>query len=77
MGVLVQGKVDSTLTSVDSELQAHCLLFNARSLFHKMGELHAAIDQSSPDFIFVTETWFNNEITNSMLFSGEKYRVII
>jgi hypothetical protein len=57
-------------------MQSSCLLLNARSIFYKVDELHAAIDTLNPDFIFLTETWLNNEITDSMLVPSNRFHVV-
>jgi len=52
------------------------MLLNARSVFKKIGELHATIDQLKPDFIFLTESWLNNDVTDAMIVPSNRYHII-
>jgi len=67
----VQSAVERT-----NSLQARCLLLNSRSIFNKVGELHAVIDQLQLDFIFITETWLHDCITNPMLIAANRFNVV-
>ena len=41
-----------------------------------MGELHAVIDNLKPDFVFITETWLNNDILDSMIIPSDRYAIV-
>ena len=41
-----------------------------------MGELHAVIDNLKPDFVFITETWLNNDILDSMIIPSDRYTIV-
>ena len=48
-----------------------CLYCNARSLYYKLNELEAMIEDLKPDLIFITETWLHPDIKNAeVMLSG-------
>ena len=48
-----------------------CLYCNARSLYYKIDELEAMIEDVTPDLIFITETWLHPDIKNAeVMLSG-------
>ena len=52
-----------------------CLLFNARSICNKVHELYQILCESKYDFIFITESWLNENITNSFLLLNYGYSI--
>ncbi len=53
-----------------------CILFNSRSICNKIGQLHYLLNQSTYDIIFVTETWLNNFVADSLLLLNYDYSII-
>jgi exonuclease III len=47
------------------------LNINFQSIKNKKEELWNLVDTSDPDIIFGTETWLNNNITNSEIFTSD------
>ena len=48
-----------------------CLYCNTRSLYYKIDELEAMIEDVTPDLIFITETWLHPDIKNAeVMLSG-------
>ena len=53
-----------------------CLLFNARSLNNKLSEFQLLLNTSAYKLVFVTETWFQDDVTDSMISNGDRYHII-
>ena len=53
-----------------------CILFNARSLNNKLSEFQLLLNTSAYKLVFVTETWFQDDITDSMISNGDRYHII-
>jgi len=51
-------------------------LLNARSLCNKIADLHECIDRLQPSFIFISETWFTNDISDAMVVPADKYHIV-
>jgi len=51
-------------------------MLNARSLCNKIADLHECIDRLKPEFFFISETWFSNDITNAMIVPNDLYHVV-
>ncbi len=49
---------------------------NARSIYYKISELHSKIDDLNLDFIFVTESWLSDVVTDAMLVPARKFHVV-
>ena len=49
------------------------VLLNARSVKNKLPELHQLIYTHPFNFVFITETWLNNEVTDAMLDPDHKF----
>lgn len=52
-----------------------CFLFNARSLANKLHHLHLFLSSYEPDLLFVTETWFSSEISDSEVSADSPYKL--
>ena len=48
----------------NSDLSLKCLYTNAQSIVNKHFELQALVDMYDPDFIGITETWLNSNISD-------------
>ena len=53
--------------SSSSEQFLTIVYFNARSIFNKIDDLQLSVFVNKPDIIIITETWCNDDISNSML----------
>ena len=51
------------------------VLLNARSINNKLCELHQLIYDSNLEFVFITETWLNDDVTDSMLDPYDRFYV--
>ena len=51
-------------------------MLNARSLCNKIADLHECVDRLKPEFFFISETWFSNDITNAMIVPNDLYHVV-
>ena len=51
------------------------LLFNARSVCNKIPDLHTLLFAETYEFIFITETWMNIDIPDSMLILNSDYNI--
>ena len=54
----------------------NCALLNARSLNNKLPDFHHLLSSCSYKMIFVTETWFSNDVTDAMVTSNCPYDII-
>ena len=53
-----------------------CKLFNARSLCNKLSNLHLLLHSYDFDIIFITESWLNGDLSDSLLLSGSSYYIL-
>jgi Reverse transcriptase (RNA-dependent DNA polymerase)/Endonuclease-reverse transcriptase len=80
-GKLLNGVAKSSqstqLSTVTCTLR--CIHFNARSINNKLASLYDLLNGSGNEtyeVIFVTESWLDNSIPNSLLTNGNRYNVI-
>src|ERR1044071_7310595 len=63
-------------SSCSSELMK-CSYFNARSIKNKLPDLHDFIyDVAAPDVVFITETWLNESVCDTMIDPLSNYTVL-
>ena len=54
--------------AVSSQSILRCVMFNARSVVNKLGELHELLyDGATADCFCITESWLHDEISNGLL----------
>ena len=53
----------------------NCILINARSLKNKINEFRALLFSELYDFIFVTESWLNDTVSDGILCASTVYHV--
>ena len=53
-----------------------CKLFNARSLCNKLPSLHLLLHSYEFDIIFITESWLNCDLPDSLLLSSSLYYIL-
>ena len=51
------------------------VLLNARSIKNKLCDLHQLIYDSKLEFVFITESWLNDDVTDSMLDPNDQFNV--
>ena len=69
----------ATLTSSEKPFPElpilECLLFNARSVKHKLDQLKFVQSQGCYDIIAITETWCNDSMSDSMICDSKNYNL--
>ena len=71
-------RIESTRTSWQTDpchIIHSAVLFNARSIKNKLPEFHHLIYSSELELVFFTESWLNDEATNSMLDPEHRFHV--
>ena len=61
------GSTTGPTTADLSQGLLHCIMFNARSLKNKLPDFYEIICNNSYNCIFITETWLNDNLPNSLL----------
>jgi len=59
-----------------SKTSLECILFNSRSIVNKLTDLHKILSDYSFDIIFITESWTNDSIPNSMIVLNFDYGIL-
>ena len=54
----------------------NCILFNARSANNKISELRSLLFTEKFDLICITETWFNDKISDGIVCADTKYSIL-
>ena len=62
-----EGSMTGPATADLTQGLLHCIMFNARSLKNKLADFYEIIYNNSYNCIFITETWLNDNLPNSLL----------